>query len=75
MKETIKNLIETAEKIEDINTQEEILKGIKDLIYTLAITINCPSNWRSIGEELTKEYKTTEYNWIYEALNLWDYAE
>ena len=75
MKDTIKNLIKIAEKTEDIDTQYEILQEVRKLIKDFAITINCPCNWRDIGEELAKEYDTTEYCWIYEALQLWDYTE
>lgn len=75
MKETIKNLIEIAEKIEDIDIQYQVLEQIKNIIYELATTINCPSNWRSIGEEIAKEIDGIEYNYIYETLQLWEYAE
>lgn len=75
MKEIIKNLIAIAEKTEDIDAQYEIMEEIRKLIYEFAIIINCPSNWRDIGEELAKEYDTTEYCWIYKALQLWNYTE
>ena len=75
MKKTIKNLIAIAEKTEDIDIQYEILKEVAYLIYEFANTVNCPSNWRDIAEELAEEYSTIEYQWIYEALRLWDYAE
>ena len=71
MKETIKNLINIAEKTEDIDTQIEILDEVRNLIYDLARTINCPSNWRDIAEELAKEYE--DNNFVYEALQLWNY--
>lgn len=73
MKETIKNLISIAEQTENIDTQYAILEEVKNLIYKLATTYNCPSNWRSIAEELAEEYK--DNNFIYETLQLWDYAE
>lgn len=73
MKETIKNLINIAEKTEDIDIQIEILDEVRNLIYDLARTINCPSNWRDIAEELAEEY--ADNNFVYEALQLWDYAE
>lgn len=75
MKNTIKNLVSIAEKTEDVNLQYELLDEVKNLIYELATTINCPSDWRSIAEELVEEYNTPENQWIYEALQLWDYAE
>lgn len=75
MKNIIINLIKIAEKTENIEVQCEILEEVKNLIYELARTYNCPSNWRDIGEELAEELNTTEYHWIYETLQLWDYAD
>ena len=74
MKETIKNLINIAEKTENIDTQYEILNEVKNLIYELATTYNCPSNWQDIAKELAEEYEYNN-NLIYEVLQLWDYAE
>ena len=73
MKQTIKNLIDIAEKTENIDTKHEILEEVKNLIYELATTINCPSNWRDIAEELAEEYADNIF--VYEALQLWNYAE
>ena len=73
MKDIIRNLISIAEQTEDFDAQIKILDEVQSLIYKLATTINAPSNWRSIAEELEKEYNTTEYNWVYEALQLWDF--
>lgn len=73
MKETIKNLINIAEQTENIDTKYKILEEIKNLIYEFATTINCPSNWRNIAEELAEEY--ADNNFVYESLQLWDYAE
>lgn len=73
MKETIKNLINIAEKTENIDTKYEILEEVKNLIYQLATTYNCPSNWRDIAEELAEEYKNNSF--VYETLQLWDYVE
>ena len=75
MKNIIKNLIKIADEAEDVNVQYKILDEVQSLIYRLATTINCPSNWRSIAEELVEEYNTPDKQWIYEALQLWDYAE
>ena len=73
MKKIIKNLISIAEKTENLDTKYEILNEIKNLIYTFAIAYNCPSNWRDIAEELAEEYADNSF--IYEALQLYDYAE
>ena len=45
----------------------------RDLIEQFAETINCPSNWRSIGEELAEEYK--DNSWVYDELELWNYVD
>lgn len=71
MKEAIKNLINIADKTADLDIKDAILNEIKNLIYTLITTYNCPSNWRDIAEELAEEYRNNPD--IYEALNLWDY--
>ena len=71
MKITIKRFISIAEQTEEFITRERILNEIKDLVSTLAMTYNCPSNWRYIGEELAEEYKNNHD--IYEALQLWEY--
>ena len=73
MKETIKNLINIAEQTENIDTKYEILEEVKNLIYKLTTTFNCPSDWRDIAGELAEEYKENKF--IYEILQLWDYAE
>ena len=69
MKDTIIAMIELAEKNEDY----ELMDYIRNLIEDLASTINCPSNWRDIAEELAVEYPNN--GWVYETLQLWDYAE
>ena len=71
MKEVIKNLISIADKTADLDIKDAILNEVKNLIYTLATTYNCPSNWRDIAEELAEEYRNNPD--IYEVLNLWDY--
>lgn len=73
MKDIVKNLISIAEQTDDFDAQIKILDEVQSLVYQLATTINAPSNWRSIAEELAEEYSTAEYNWIYEALQLWNY--
>ena len=71
MKEVIKNLISIADKTADLDIKDAILNEVKNLIYTLATTYNCPSNWRDIAEELAEEYRNNPD--IYEVLKLWDY--
>lgn len=73
MKDTIIAMIELAEKNEDY----ELMDYIRNIIEELTSTINCPSNWRDIGTELAEKYskKYGSEQWIYETLQLWDYAE
>ena len=37
----------------------------------LADTINCPSNWRNIGEQLAQKYKDND--WVYSYMQLYYY--
>lgn len=69
MEQIIRDMIKQAETEKDYT----LLEYVQKLIWELADTINCPSNWRSIGEELAKEYESD--SWVYEELALWDYAE
>jgi hypothetical protein len=54
-----------------IDEAYELIGFSKDLIDEFAGTINCPSNWRDIGEILTNEYE--EDSWVYENLELWNH--
>ena len=69
MKDRIIEMIEKAEDEQDF----DLTKIAKDLIDELAGTYNAPSDWRSIGGEIEKEYKNNK--WIYESMNLWEYEE
>ena len=69
MEEIIREMIKQA----DTERNVTLIKYVRQLICEFADTINCPSNWRGIGEELAKEYDPE--SWIYEELALWDYAK
>ena len=69
MLDIIKSMIKVAEEHYDY----EQLENIRDLIYKLADTWNCPSNWRDIGEILAKEYDSD--NEMYNELSLWNYVD
>ena len=69
MEQTIRLMIEQAETEENYS----LIGYVKQLIDEFATTINCPSNWRSIGEELAEEYK--DNSWIYDELELWNYED
>lgn len=69
MEQTIRLMIEQAETEENYS----LIGYVKQLIDEFATTINCPSNWRSIGEELAEEYK--DNSWVYDELELWNYED
>ena len=73
MEEIIKRMTHRAEEERD----EVLAEEIRDLIETMAQTINCPSNWRDIGSNLEAEYakKLDEDDWVYENLALWNHKE
>lgn len=69
MKEIIKDMIQLADENEDY----ELIYQVKKLITCLCLTYNAPSNWRSIAEELGKEYR--DNSWVYEQLELYDFCD
>ena len=77
MKNIIKQMIEKAiyykENLSFYDESRELLSFTSQLIEQMSLTINCPSNWRNIGEELAKEYKDDA--WIFDELELWNYEE
>ena len=77
MKEIISDMIGQAVYYKNtlglIDEAYDLIRFVRDLIDKFAGTINCPSNWRSIGEELVEEYKDNP--WIYDELELWNYEE
>lgn len=77
MENIIREMIEKAiyynETIKCTDEAYDLIRFTRDLIDKFAETINCPSNWRSIGEELADEYK--DNSWVYDELELWNYKE
>lgn len=69
MKQTIGNMINQAETEENYS----LIEYVRQIVDELATTINAPSNWRSIGEELEKEYRDND--WVYDELELWNYID
>ena len=57
MKEIIKYLLNRAIDERDL----ELAETASDLMGELASTYNCPSNWKSILDELYEEYKKNEW--------------
>lgn len=77
MENIINEMIEKAiyykENLSLYDEAREILNFAKEIIEQFAMTINCPSNWRSIGHELVEKYK--DNTWIFDELELWNYEE
>lgn len=76
MENIIKEMIEKAEYYNSIGFTDEareLLGFVRELINEMCTTYNCPSNWRSIGEELIGEYE--EGSWVYEELELWNFVD
>lgn len=77
MENIIKQMIEKAiyykENLKFTDEAYELLRFAAQLIEQMALTINCPSNWRNIGTELAEEYKDNA--WIFDELELWNYEE
>lgn len=67
MEKIISDMIEQAEANEDL----ELLEYVRRLVEELADTINCPSNWRNIGEQLAQKYKDND--WVYSYMQLYYY--
>ncbi len=77
MENIIREMIEKAvyynDKIGNIDEAYELIRFTRDLIDECATTINCPSNWRDIGEKLAEEFDSD--SWEYENLELWNYID
>jgi hypothetical protein len=67
MIDIIVDMISKAEETHDI----DLITYIKRLINQFIITINCPSNWRTIALSLSAKYDSN--SWVYEQLELWEY--
>lgn len=62
MKEIIKQMLFMAYD----EKNRDLANVASDLMYKLSTTYNCPSEWKSILEELYNEYKDNE--WIVNAV-------
>lgn len=69
MEQTIRNMINQAETEENYS----LIEYARQIVDELATTINCPSNWRDIGEKLAEEYDSD--SWVYENMELWNYID
>ena len=62
MKEIIRNILDRAIDERDL----ELAETASDLMGELSGNYNCPSNWRSILDEMYEEYK--ENKWAMESV-------
>lgn len=67
METVIRDMIECVDLLRD----EEMANAVYKLLSTFASTINCPSNWRDLGEQMAVEYAGND--WIMENCRLWDF--
>lgn len=56
MKDIVRNLLECAMNCDDLSIKEGLEESVNDLVNKLQDTINCPSDWRNIKEELIEDY-------------------
>lgn len=63
----IREMIESANNHHDYESAEFIYK----LLSKFEGTINCPSNWRYLGEQMAEEYSGND--WVIENCKLWDF--
>jgi len=54
------------------NNNYEMAEQAYQIIGMFAITINCPSNWRDIGEKMLEKYQ--DNNWIVENCKLYAFG-
>ena len=77
MENIIKSMIEKAiyykENLSLYDEARELLQFAAQLIEQMSLTINCQSNWISLGTELAEEYN--DNTWIFDELELWNYEE
>lgn len=69
MKNIIDDMIESAYRHND----EEMAVMAYKLMSKFAITANCPSNWRDIGEDMAEKY--SDNDWIEENCKLYEFRQ
>ena len=53
------------------NNDFDLADDVYEILSTLAVTFNAPSDWRDIGEELAEEYSNN--NWIMDNCKLYEF--
>lgn len=65
MKDVIKSMIATIIDAEEKDTNqfviEDMVVNLKQLLNIFEETINCPSNWRDLREELQEEFEADQF--------------
>ena len=69
MEDIIFDMVEKAVETEDW----DLLEYTRRIVDTFADTINCPCNWRDIGEKLAKKYSDNSF--VYNSMMLYYYEE
>lgn len=67
MEEIILKMVEQAKA----DGNYDLIDYARRLVDELAETINCPSNWRDIGEKLARKYQ--DDSWVYDQMQLYYY--
>ena len=67
MYNVIKKMIIRAKENNDFDLADDVY----EILSTLAVTFNAPSDWRAIGEELAEEYSNN--NWIMDNCKLYEF--
>lgn len=74
MKNIVKSIIKTAQECKNSGNHDtafNLADIAKNLIDEMAVIINCPCNWRDIGEELAEEYQGND--WVMDNCRLYEY--
>ena len=68
MYNVIKKMIIRAKENNDFDLADDVY----EILSTLAVTFNAPSDWRDIGEELAEEY--SDNDWIMDNCRLYEFV-
>lgn len=71
MKKIILSMIKEANELDNEEEAYRLINYARQLVDKLTETINCPSNWRDIVEDLKELYDSSD--WVYQELELYNY--